>query len=75
VLRKDLDPISRAKALKKLVETNPRGITGVAKELGIPKSTLSEFLKVLELSPQLQEKVSKGVVPFRYALEVARLGL
>jgi len=75
VLRKDLDPIRRAKALKKLIEGTPRGMTGVAKELGIPKSTLSEFLKVLELSEKMQQKVSAGKVPFRYAVEVARLGL
>jgi len=75
IFRKELDPITRAKALKKLVETSPSGLTGVAIELGIPKSTLSEYLKILELSPKLQEKVSKGVVPFRYAVEIARLGL
>jgi len=75
VLRKDLDPIVRARALKRLVETSPRGLTGVAKELGIPKSTLSEFLKVLELSEKMQQKVSSGQVPFRYAIKVARLEL
>lgn len=73
--QKPLDPISRAKALNRLVSLSPTGMTGVARDLGIPKSTLSEYLKVLELSPKMKEQVAAGAVPFRDAVEIARLKL
>jgi len=75
VLRKDLDPITRAKALKKLLDMKPntRGaLSSLARELGLPKQTLSDFLKVLNLTPEMQEKVATGTVTFRDALKVAR---
>jgi ParB family chromosome partitioning protein len=78
IFHKSLNPITRANALNRLISMSPTGMTGVARELGIPKSTLSEYLKVLELSPKLQEQVAKGPelgIPFRDALRVARLGL
>jgi len=75
VLRKDLDPITRAKAIKKLLDMKPNvhgAMTRLARELGIPKQTLSDFLKVLDLTPEMQEKVATGTVTFRDALKVAR---
>jgi len=73
ILRKDLDPITRAKAIKKLLDmrSNTRGaISRLARELGIPKQTLHQFLKVLELSPKMQEAVKAKKVAYRDALAI-----
>jgi len=75
IFRKSLDPIKRAESLKKLIDLSGKGMTAVARELGMAKSTLSEYLKVLTLSPRMKEMVSKRAVPFRDALKVAKLGL
>lgn len=73
--QRPLDPITRAEALNRLISMTPSGMTGVARELGIPKSSMSEYLKVLELSPKLKEQVRREVVPFKEAVHVARLEL
>ncbi|MHC1627627.1 MAG: ParB/RepB/Spo0J family partition protein [Candidatus Nezhaarchaeales archaeon] len=75
IFRKSLDPIKRAESLKKLIDLSGKGMTAVARELGMAKSTLSEYLKILELSPKMKELVSKRVIPFRDALKVAKLDL
>ena len=72
---KDTDPISRAKGFKRYLKMTGKTITAVAKEYGIPKTTLSDWIKPLELSEKLQEKVAAEVVPLRYALQVARFKL
>lgn len=75
VTHKDVDPVTRAKAFKRLLKMTGKTMTQVAKDLGIPKTTLSDWIKILELSDKLQEKVATKVVPIRYALQAARLKL
>jgi len=75
IFRKSLDPIKRAEALKRLIEMSSKKASGVARELGIAKSTLSEYLKVLELSPKMREQISKATIPFRDGLKVAKMNL
>ena len=69
------DPITRAKAISAYMSRLPTGLRGLARAWGIPQSTLSEYLKVLELNPDMQRVVQKGLVSFRDALAVARLNL
>lgn len=73
--QKTLDPITRAEALNRLISMSTKDMQGVAREMKIPKSSMSEYLKVLELNPKMQEQVAAGVVPFRDAVAVARLKL
>ena len=73
--QKTLDPITRAEALNKLVSMSTKDMQGVARELRIPKSSMSEYLKILELSPKLKELVRREVVPFKEAVHIARLKL
>ena len=40
VFKRELNTVLRAKALKKLVEMNPKGLTGVSRDMGISKPTL-----------------------------------
>jgi ParB family chromosome partitioning protein len=73
VLRKEMDPITRAKRLNEIVSRDPGGLRGTARRLGLSPSTLSEWLKVLELSPKMQKAVSEGLLFYTDALQVARM--
>lgn len=72
ILRKDMDPITRAEGLNEIVSFSPVGLRGTARRLGIPASTLSEWLKVLELSPKMQEVVARGLLCYTDALNLAK---
>jgi ParB/RepB/Spo0J family partition protein len=69
------DPITRAKAIKAYLERLPTGLRGLARAWGVPHSTLSEYLKILELNPEMQKAVQKKLITFSEALEAARLQL
>lgn len=71
-LRKSLNPITRAKRLNELIAFSPTGLRGTARRLGIPASTLSEWLKLLQLSPKMQEAVKEKKLGYTDALMVAR---
>jgi len=73
ILRKDMDPITRAERLNEIVSFSPVGLRGTARRLGIPASTLSEWLKVLELSPKMQEAVTRGLLCYTDALNLAKM--
>ena len=74
-LQKPLDPITRAEALNRLISMSTKDMQGVARELGIAKSTMSEYLKILELGPKLKEQVRREVIPFKEAVHITRLKL
>jgi len=69
------DPISRGKAISAYLSRLPTGLRGLARAWGISHSTLSEYLKILDLNPAMQESVRKGQVSFRDGLATARLQL
>lgn len=73
VLRKTPDPILRATKLKEVIELAPKGLRGCARRWGIPASTLSEWLKVLELSPKMQDVVRKGLLEYTDGLRLSRM--
>jgi hypothetical protein len=75
LLREETDPITRAHELAKLVDSAPDGLRGEARRLGISPATLSEWLKVLKLSPKMQETVSKGNLYYTDALHLAKMDL
>lgn len=80
ILQKSMDPITRAEGLNAVMSFGGGGLRTTAARLGIAPSTLSEYLKVLELSPAMQAVVRKGLIPFRgkgmcSALGIAKLGL
>ncbi len=74
-LHKTMNPITRAKALNQIISLSPRGLRGTAIHLGIPPSSLSEWLKILELSPKMQEVLDKGLLSYTDGLIVARMKL
>ena len=75
VLRKDMDPITRAEVLNELISNNPAGLRSTARRLGMSASTLAEWRKPLVLSGKIQEAVRQGLLTFSDSLELARLEL
>ena len=75
ILRKEMDPITRAECLNEIVSFSPAGLRATARRLGIPSSTLSEWLKILELSPKMQEVVTKGLLCYTDALRLAKMNI
>jgi ParB-like chromosome segregation protein Spo0J len=73
ILREEMDPITRARALQDTIYSNMAGVREVARDLGIGVSTLSEYIKVLELTPPMQEAVRKGQIYYRDALTLAKM--
>lgn len=72
LIRKDLSPLEKAKMVKKLVDTNRSGITGVSAKYGLPKSTLSEWLSILDLPQPLQDTIEQGKITTYEAIRIAR---
>jgi ParB-like chromosome segregation protein Spo0J len=75
VLRKTMDPVTRAKQLNEIISFSSEGLRGTARRLGIPASNLSEWLKILELSPKMQEAVAEGFLGYTEAMKLARMRL
>jgi len=70
--RSDLDPLEKARGFQLLIE---RGLTQeeVAREVGLQRSTVANFLRLLELSENVQKVVSEGLISMGHAR--ALLGL
>lgn len=72
LIRKDLSPLEKARMVKRLVDTTKSGITGVAAKYGLPKSTVSEWLSILDLPQVLQDNIEQGKVTTYEAIRIAR---
>lgn len=70
--RSDLDPIEKARGFQQLID---RGLTQdeVAREVGLQRSTVANFLRLLELSESVQKIVCQGLISMGHAR--ALLGL
>jgi ParB family chromosome partitioning protein len=75
ILRKEMDPLLRAQKLNEIISHSSSGLRDAARELGISPSTLSEWLKILELSPKMQEAVKNGLISYTTALKLARTNI
>lgn len=71
IVRNDMDPVTRALAVNRLVEAHPKGITALARDLGIPRSSLSEWVSILRLDPSLLELLRDGRIPFETGRKIA----
>lgn len=72
LIRKDLAPLEKAKMVKKLVDSTKSGITGASKKYGLPKSTISEWLRILTLPEQLQKKIESREITLYEGIKIAR---
>lgn len=75
LFRKSMNPMIRATGLNTIIAHSPGGLRATARRLGIPRSTLSEWLQVLKLSPKLQDALRKNLLTFQTALKVVKLRL
>jgi len=75
ILRKKMNPITRAKILNEVISFSTSGLRSTARRLGISASTLSEWLKVLELGPKMQKALKKDLLLYTDALMIARMEL
>lgn len=75
ILRKDMDPLTRAERLNEIISFSARSLRGTAAHLGLSPSTLSEWLKVLDLGPRMRESLRKGLISFHTGLVVAKMEL
>jgi ParB/RepB/Spo0J family partition protein len=73
VLREEINPVVRARKIQDLIDFNMIGIREVGRRLGLSPSTLSEWVKILELSPAMQEAVGKGQIYYKDALTLAKM--
>lgn len=72
LIRKDLAPLEKAKMVKKLSNSTKSGITGISQKYGLPKSTISEWLSILTLPEQLQNKIEREEITLHEAIKIAR---
>lgn len=75
ILRLGMNPITRANQLNELVSSSPDGLKGTARRLGLSQSTLSEWLRILDLHPRMQEAIAKGLIYYTDGLRIAKMKL
>lgn len=72
LIRKDLSPLDKARMVKKLVDSTKGGIKAISIKYGLPKSTVSEWLSIINLPILLQRKVESGEITSYEAIRIAR---
>ncbi len=73
--RKNLDPVTIGRALKRRMDSTGIKASAYAKKLGIHRAVMSKYLRMTDLSPDMQNEVQTGTVTFREALKVVRMNL
>ena len=73
LLREDLSPMEEAKAFRALMEVNEWNGKQVADALRVPASKVSRVLSLLDLPPDIQQKVESGEIAARTAYELSKL--
>ena len=75
IFRKNVDPVTLGTWIKKRLELGDITLTEYAKQIGKSKSTVSEWIRMTDLSQAIRNEVQDGAIPFHYALKVARMNL
>ena len=71
--RQDLNAIERAKAYRQLIQQLGLTQEDAAKRLGQERSTLANFLRLLELPEEIQQLVSRGTITSGHARAILTL--
>ncbi len=74
VQREDLDPISRAKAMRQLIDVFGLTQERVALVVGMDRSSVSNTIRLLELPSEVQEFVSRGTLSSGHARSILPVG-
>lgn len=67
VQREDLNPIEKGKAYAQLTQIFNLTQEEVAKRIGIDRSTVANFVRLLDLPAEVQESVSRGTISMGHA--------
>ena len=73
LMREDLLPIEQAQAYQRLMQLKQWNGKQVAEALHIPASAVSRSLALLDLPPEVQQRVSSGELAARSAYELSKL--
>ena len=73
IQREDLDPIERAQACERLLETYGLTQEQVAERLGYQRSTVANLVRLLELPEEIQADVSRETITAGHARALLRL--
>jgi ParB family chromosome partitioning protein len=65
--REDLNPLEKAAAFKQLSEQLKVGQEVIAAKVGLDRSTVANFMRLLDLSHPVQEHVSRGTLSMGHA--------
>ena len=74
-LQEEMDPISYAEGLQKVLSFSPLSLRKWAEAHNMSPSTVSERLRVLELSPKMQEVTANRKIFYYDALQIAKMKL
>jgi hypothetical protein len=76
LFRKNMDPWTRAQSLQHIIDFNVGlSLRSVAKELGIPHNTLSEYVGILQLHGNWDRLIREGKLDFYNSLKLVKLKL
>lgn len=71
VQRRDLNPIDKARAVRKLIDETGVSHERAADALGWDRSTLSNLVRLLDLPTEIQQEVSRGTISAGHARALA----
>jgi ParB family transcriptional regulator, chromosome partitioning protein len=74
IQREDLDPISRARAMRQLIDVFGLTQERVALVVGMDRSSVSNTIRLLELPSEVQEFVSRGTLSSGHARSILPVG-
>lgn len=72
--RRDLNPIERARAYQQLAKLFNLTQDDVAERVGLDRSTVANFIRLLELPREIQSEVSRGTISMGHARTLLALG-
>jgi ParB family chromosome partitioning protein len=67
IQRRDLNPLEKARAFRDLMKANSWSQDEAAKAVGLGRPTVANFLRLLELPPDVQEAVASGALSMGHA--------
>lgn len=65
--RRDLNPIEKARAFRQLMQINGWTQEELADAVGLGRPTVANFVRLLDLPPEIQEAVSRGTISMGHA--------
>jgi ParB family chromosome partitioning protein len=71
IQRSDLNPMERAMAYREYSDRFNLSVAQASERLGQPRTTVSNYLRILELQPKIQQMIGGGRVSFGHAKVIA----